>query len=858
VTLNGQAYLAAGALYETDGTMAGTTQIFYNFTDVQSLINFDGSLYFTCLDTTTGGSDPDVQLALYKSDGTAAGTGMVTELPVSSTASAMVDVNGKLLIEADSGSPGIAYLWTSDGTAGGTNLFYGATLDSPVAQHPNELVSTGSEAYLIGSNGTYADELFETDGTQQPTLVKNIRNGALADESQIAGLTTQDLIAAPTGKVYFSADDGMHGIELWYSGGSAAGTAMVADINKTTDSSSPTDFVNYNGLTYFSANDGSGDALFSTDATAANTQLVGSEGEGAANLTVANGLLYFVTDHGLFETNGNTVSPVAPFNVSAALVSDLTNCGGELYFAAERNQQPGVWVIPTAGAAPVELVTIQATNVGFINPDFASTASKVFFVFADAQDNITLYTTQGTPGSTVAVTTLDDLSGLAPFGNDVYFDGYDPSHGNTLWRSDGTAQGTGMFADVPVALPGNDSDIAVAGNYIYFAAKDSAGAYQLFKSNGSAGSTAPLPGTYFEMSDFTTFGNDIVFSAAPDDTGYYQPWISNGTAAGTLSLSTTLYLGDWSPDFTVDGPLVYFGATTTSGAGGVQLWATNGTVPGTRQAAIINPSGNADPSNFDPQPDGSILFSAYTPALGTELWRYNAPVVTASISGSITAGGSGLGGVTVYLDANGNSVLDPNELRTTTTANGSFAFSNVPVGAYTIRQILPAGYTQSSPANNAGLPISVVSASVLTGEKFVDAPPALKRLTGKTIGTSGSYKNDGNTIGKATDGNLSTYFDGPTANGSWVGLDLGSSQTVRELAFAPRSGYAGRMVGGEIQISTSANFTTGVTTICTISTAPVSGKLTTITLTNPVTARYVRYLSPNGSYGDISEFEVLG
>ena len=66
------------------------------------------------------------------------------------------------------------------------------------------------------------------------------------------------------------------------------------------------------------------------------------------------------------------------------------------------------------------------------------------------------------------------------------------------------------------------------------------------------------------------------------------------------------------------------------------------------------------------------------------------------------------------------------------------------------------------------------------------------------------------------------------------------------------------MVGGEFQISTTANFSSGVTTIYTITSAPVTGSLTYVTLTNPATARYIRYLSPNGSYGDIGEFQVFG
>ena len=65
------------------------------------------------------------------------------------------------------------------------------------------------------------------------------------------------------------------------------------------------------------------------------------------------------------------------------------------------------------------------------------------------------------------------------------------------------------------------------------------------------------------------------------------------------------------------------------------------------------------------------------------------------------------------------------------------------------------------------------------------------------------------------------------------------------------------MVGGVFQASTSADFSSGVTTLYTVTAAPTSGSLTTVTLASPVTARYVRYLSPNGSEGNVAEVQFF-
>jgi hypothetical protein len=202
--------------------------------------------------------------------------------------------------------------------------------------------------------------------------------------------------------------------------------------------------------------------------------------------------------------------------------------------------------------------------------------------------------------------------------------------------------------------------------------------------------------------------------------------------------------------------------------------------------------------------------------------------------------------------------LDTGELTAVTGAGGTYTFSNVPIGTYVIRQVLLTGYSQTSPGGGSGIHITIAAGSSLTGESFVDSILIPVKLTGAVIGTSGSYNNDGDTIAKAFDGNASTFFNGPTANGDWVGLDLGSSKTIKQVSFVPRSGSGSRLVGGKIQISTTANFSSGLTTVYTITTAPSDGSTTLVTLSSPVTARYVRYLAPDGAYGNIAELAFFG
>jgi hypothetical protein len=90
------------------------------------------------------------------------------------------------------------------------------------------------------------------------------------------------------------------------------------------------------------------------------------------------------------------------------------------------------------------------------------------------------------------------------------------------------------------------------------------------------------------------------------------------------------------------------------------------------------------------------------------------------------------------------------------------------------------------------------------------------------------------------------------------GLQCEKIETGRHLGFAPRSGFTSRMVGGEFQASNTADFSSGVVTLATITTAPAAGQLTTLSLNNATGYRYYRYLGPANSYCNIAELEFWG
>jgi hypothetical protein len=80
-------------------------------------------------------------------------------------------------------------------------------------------------------------------------------------------------------------------------------------------------------------------------------------------------------------------------------------------------------------------------------------------------------------------------------------------------------------------------------------------------------------------------------------------------------------------------------------------------------------------------------------------------------------------GWTVYLDGNANGQLDAGETSTTTGPQGFYELYHLPAGDYTVRQALPPGYTQVSPAGGAGHAVTLSARQFVTDRNFTISGP---------------------------------------------------------------------------------------------------------------------------------------
>jgi hypothetical protein len=147
-------------------------------------------------------------------------------------------------------------------------------------------------------------------------------------------------------------------------------------------------------------------------------------------------------------------------------------------------------------------------------------------------------------------------------------------------------------------------------------------------------------------------------------------------------------------------------------------------------------------------------------------------------SGSLAAGDTGLSGWTVFIDANGNGILDTGELNTTTDANGNYSFPNLSPGNYRVREVTPTGWvmTTTLPAdiqaqsgvNTPGVNLGDFQKITLGGEVFndtngngvLDTGESLLKQWGVFLDTIGSDgKVHGTIPGKTDDNGNFSYTD---------------------------------------------------------------------------------------------------
>jgi|GEM_PF-5973545 len=423
-------------------------------------------------------------------------------------------------------------------------------------------------------------------------------------------VTGHNSAAVVNGTAFFAANDGVHGLSLWKTDGTPAGTAFVKVIDPNDPSglhSSLENFYSVNGRLVFDARDPVlGLNLWTSDGTAAGTV---------------------------------PLAAAAPTATTLLELNEAAVAGGVLYFPSRGTQ---LWKSDGTEAGTMmikDLDPAQTDRAGEIN-SLSAFGSKVLFQVWQSGGGT--WISDGTDGGTVQlINGIVPASGAAVLNGDLYFGGYNPvTNKGSLWKTDGTVAGTVQVSNVAADSIVNLNGILIFNGY------DPAQTWPgIYRSDGTAAGTVPLELPFQGiglMASPTVVGGYVLFAAGSDyvGTGLFR---TDGTAAGTgilvkdinpNILSDAVFpflpIGSYPADFAVvDGRLFF---TADDGTHGREIWSSDGTELGTFLAQDINP-GSASSQPASPSYDSSsslgsllipfgsaLLFAANDGVHGLQLW----------------------------------------------------------------------------------------------------------------------------------------------------------------------------------------------------------------------------------------------
>lgn len=617
-------------LWRTDRTTGETTMVM----DINPggggcfptrMVSYKGAVWFGAFDDTH-------KYQLWRSDGTAGGTAILHDF----TATGVTKVDNAALagdwllfnVLTNAGTE----MWRTDGTSQGTVKVIAA--GDPRDCNLREALSFGG-ALLYSSSGL-GGQLWRTDGTAEGTFM-------------LTGTAGWPRQMTASGDFVFFMPQGTG--EVWRTDGTVAGTVKIAAASENLIGPPVSmgglcylGKILSSGATSLWRSDGGPFVQVRHVATnlAGSIKMLGSAGS-LVYFMYAN-----ATEVAVWKSDGTqagTSKVLALGSPDFVRISDPMAAGDHLFFSGTTEAGGNeLWKTDGTAAGTGMVRDIRAgSGNGYAMPRLAS-GNLLYFIASEAATGSELWRTDGTEAGTALVRDIypdrrdNGPANMTVVGDRLFFSAYAPGMGRELWRTDGTSANTVLVKDV-VPGPGNGfGDLGreqwIAAEGLLFAMPWPAGARSLWRSDGTADGTfllkSPITGpppSGIQTHVVAAWKNMLFFREGTSQT---ELWRSDGTVEGTIRLASG---GDGITPF---GDRVLFVGTDANGVG--SLWRTDGTAEGTSKVLPTRLEVGSPGQNPFRILNGRIYFSATDGVRGTELWRSDGTAAGTSMVADLTAG----------------------------------------------------------------------------------------------------------------------------------------------------------------------------------------------------------------------------
>jgi len=288
---------------------------------------------------------------------------------------------------------------------------------------------------------------------------------------------TDYFLSLPDGKMIFPANDGLHGLEMWITDGTEAGTHLIKDINPGEDACYIYHRFAFNDRVYFRAGNAVNNLrMWVTDGTETGTYQFMDISLMNDHYAIVNGKLYFAADSSGYSsepwvTDGtpegtHIIKDIWP-GLWTSSPDNFAPFGDKVLFTADSaiyGKEP--WITDGTAEGTHLLKDIQPGNIGSAALHPASSRSRYYFEFEgrayfpaelNGETGDELWVTDGTESGTYEFKTLNaattgylngDARHFIEYNSELWFCGHtDVGSVDAIWKSDGTEEGTVNFID---------------------------------------------------------------------------------------------------------------------------------------------------------------------------------------------------------------------------------------------------------------------------------------------------------------------------------------------------------------------------------------------------------------------------